>query len=141
LRYTSFIRPFPKPELLRYYAWVIRGVWYAAAVALVLVLFDVVFDAPLLGNGVALVNVALVVFAVHLPLLAFLRCPHCNRLVTVQTFTPVHPKASAQNKGVLAGWGAVIMNASRGKDFVCIHCGEWIGLKTRQDAVAPPEDY
>jgi hypothetical protein len=121
-------RPFSHPALLRYYAWVIRSVWYIMAIALVMIVASHLFYAPMFGIAMALLFGAFGLAVLHLPLLLFLRCPHCNRIVAADSWKSA--RAGKRNKGGLAPWARVLMHASRGEDFVCIHCGSWVGLST-----------
>ena len=127
---TDQIRPFERPALLRYYAWVIFAVWWSVLPAVLLaipaILWDWIFLTPLVLIG------GLGLGVLHVPLLWFLRCPHCSKPVTLQTFAPVHPRAAARDRGWFEGWKRIILDAARGEDFVCMHCGNWVGLATRR---------
>jgi hypothetical protein len=52
---------------------------------------------------------------VHLLLAFFVRCPNCNKCITVQGFKEPHPASSG-------GWSKVVWHWFSGS-VVCIHCG------------------
>lgn len=59
--------------------------------------------------------------AVHFIFAFFVRCPHCNKCLTIQTFTSAHP-ASTMN------WASVVTKWFTGS-VVCIHCGKRVDTK------------
>jgi DNA-directed RNA polymerase subunit RPC12/RpoP len=116
--------PIARPRLLVFYCWLIVLVWAGLAFALVSLLLTVAIGfpfwapygyLPLLPFAVAVVTVA--------PLL---RCPHCRRRVTIQTFSPVHPASLVNGKS--PGWASVITSVIGSRRFVCIHCGDRVAV-------------
>ncbi|MAC13247.1 MAG: hypothetical protein CL539_01040 [Alcanivorax sp.] len=57
----------------------------------------------------------LVFAAVHVVLAFFVRCPHCGRCLTIQTFKRPHPDS-------IGNWASVVAKWFSGS-IVCIHCG------------------
>jgi len=58
---------------------------------------------------------------VHFVLAFFVRCPHCNRCLTIQTFKQPHPASSGN-------WASVVTKWFSGS-IVCIHCGVRVDTK------------
>ena len=54
----------------------------------------------------------------HLVLAFFVRCPSCNKCITVQGINKPHPKSRG-------GWSGVIWRWLSGS-VVCIHCGSQV---------------
>ena len=76
------------------------------------------------GNEVVLVRLFygfLVFAAVHVVLAFFVRCPRCNRCLTIQTFKQPHPDSSGNWASVVAKWFS--------GSIVCIHCGNRVDTK------------
>ena len=118
--------PFARPKLLRYYAVGIFVLW--AVLALAILSF---VAGPLLGWPFA----ALYMFGgfialtlMHTPMAALLRCPHCGRMVTIQTSLRIHPNAASRNSGWFRGWARIILDAALNRAFVCMHCGRWVEM-------------
>lgn len=112
--------PFARPRLLVFYCWLIVLVWAGFIFVPVSLLLTVMFDFPFwMPYGYLPLLPALVAGVTVAPLL---RCPHCRRRVTVQTFSPVHPASLAN--GASPGWASVIVRVVRDDSFVCIHCGQ-----------------
>lgn len=102
--------------LLRYYSRVLltlRAVFFWG-VGLGLVLYLVGRES--VAELVMLTAVAcLGLLVLHFPILFLLRCPHCARPVTLQTFSPVHPNALEKDPGPEgAAWDRVVRAAARG---------------------------
>jgi hypothetical protein len=55
---------------------------------------------------------------VHLVTSFWVRCPHCNKCLTIQGFKEPHPESSGD-------WGAVVFKWFSGH-VVCIHCGQTV---------------
>jgi len=58
---------------------------------------------------------------VHFILAFFVRCPHCERCLTIQTFKQPHSASSGN-------WASVVGNWFSGS-VVCIHCGNGVDTK------------
>ena len=64
----------------------------------------------------------LVIFAIgHIVIGYFIRCPHCNKCLTIQGFGPVHEKS--ERRFSFGGWAVVVIRWFTGK-VTCIYCGE-----------------
>jgi hypothetical protein len=57
----------------------------------------------------------------HIILAQFVRCPHCQKALTIQGLKPPHENARCI--GPQNGWPVVIKQWSTGS-VVCIHCGD-----------------
>ena len=90
----------------------------ATTVALMVVtFFNAGIGLPLFMGSIAL----LVLFAcLHGVLAYFVRCPHCNKCLTIQGFQKPHPNSRVS--GNKDAWVVVVMQWFSG-NVVCIHCG------------------
>jgi hypothetical protein len=52
---------------------------------------------------------------VHIVMAYFVRCPHCQKCLTVQGFGEPHPSSGGS-------WSKVVLNWFSGS-VICIHCG------------------
>lgn len=119
---------FPHPRILRGYSWIVVVTWVTAVAAAVNLVLTVIAGVPL--YGVAAVLVLSLVAALYL-LISFpwLRCPACQRVVTLQVGRSAHPSAAANNLGQIGGWSALVVSSLRKQTVVCIHCGSALTLE------------
>jgi len=59
----------------------------------------------------------------HVVFAYFIRCPYCNKCLTIQGFAPTHENSERQF--IFNGWAVVVMRWFTGK-IVCIYCGEQV---------------
>ena len=79
-------------------------------------LFDTKYSGELAGFSlIALIPLALL----HIVLAMFVRCPECNKCLTIQIGRGV---SSTKASWLLSGWGFVVAKWFSGK-VVCMHCG------------------
>lgn len=116
--------PFARPRLLVFYCRLIVLAWIGLTLPIPSLLLSKFFGFPVWGMSGYLLLVPAVAGAFTVA--PFLRCPHCRRRVTIQTFSPVHP--ASDSNGTFAGWGGVIVRVIRSRRFVCIHCGEKVSV-------------
>lgn len=114
-------RAYPRSGLLRVAAYVIFAAWAALAGMAVLLFLSIFFTQDITPGFVALLALLFLFAALYLPLAILLRCPQCNRHVTVQWTT--NPPYSEKVRG-LNGWSAVIVSAAIDRKFRCMYCGQ-----------------
>jgi hypothetical protein len=116
--------PIARPRLLVFCCWLAVLAWTGLGIMAVSFLLTMVFGAPFVAPYGFLLLLPYATAGITVA--TFLRCPHCRRCVTVQTFSPVHPASLAN--GASPGWASVITRVLRSRRFVCIHCGEKVAV-------------
>ena len=110
---------FPQSKLILFTSKLVLWTWFWLVLFLLGFIGGIVFKNLYFWSPLIIFLPSSLLYAV----LAFIiKCPNCNKAVTVQSGNL--PEYANENKVKgLSGWTGIILNVRFNKKFTCMHCG------------------